>query len=105
MKYLGLLSIALLAGCQSTPTFCEREPDSNLCNQKTYHHQTDLALKEFETRKNNKSFALGQSTDGREFYGYSEGYSSKRRANKSALEECQKNIDKHGKGGKCELIR
>jgi hypothetical protein len=105
MKYLGLLSIILLAGCQSTQTFCEKEPDSNLCNQKTYQHGTDQALKEFETRKYNKAFALGQTSDGWEFYGYSEGYSSTHKAKKEALAQCQKRLDKHGTDGKCELIR
>jgi len=105
MKYLGLLSIILLAGCKSTPNFCEKESDSNLCNQKTYQYSTKKALKEFKSRKSNKAFALGQTSDGWEFYGYSEGYSSTHKAKKEALAQCQKRLDKHSTGGKCELIR
>lgn len=105
MKYLGILPILLLAGCQSTPSFCESEPDSNLCNQKTYQYNTDQALKEFDTKKSNKAFALGQTEDGWEFFGYSEGYSSTHKAKKRALEECQKRLSKHSIEGKCELIR
>jgi hypothetical protein len=105
MKYLGLLSIIFLAGCQSTPTFCEREPDSSLCNQKTYQYTTDQALEKFESLKSNKAFALGQTSDGWEFYGYGEGYSSTHKAKKAALEACQSRLDKHGVEGKCEVIR
>ncbi|WP_249314791.1 hypothetical protein [Pseudoalteromonas sp. S1727] len=105
MKYLWLIPLFLLAGCQTAPTFCEKEPESNLCNQKTYHYNTDQALKEFETKKSKKAFALGQTEDGWEFYGYSESYSSKKKANKRALEECQKRLNKHGSKSKCEVIR
>ncbi|AAZ27029.1 hypothetical protein [Colwellia psychrerythraea] len=105
MKYLGLISIIFLAGCQSIPSFCESEPDSNLCNQKTYQYNTDQALEEFASRKSNKAFALGQTSDGSEFYGYGEGYSSTYKAKAAALEACQTRLDKHGVEGKCELIR
>jgi hypothetical protein len=105
MKYLGLLSFLLLIGCQSTPSFCEKEPESNLCDQKTYQYNTDQALKEFDTRKSHKAFALGQTEDGWEFFGYSEGYSSTRKAKERALEECQNRLNKHGVEGKCQLIR
>ncbi|RZF82958.1 hypothetical protein EXT46_05765 [Pseudoalteromonas sp. CO325X] len=105
MKYLGLIPLFLLAGCQSTPTFCEKEPDSNLCDPKTYLYDTEQALKEFEKKKSKKAFALGKAEDGWEFYGYSEGYSSKRKARKRALQECQKRLDMHGSKNKCEVIR
>lgn len=105
MKYLGLFSIILLAGCQSSPTFCQREPDSDLCNQTTYQHTTVQALKEFETKKSNKAFAIGRSADGWEFYGYSEGYSTTHKAKKEALAQCQLRLDKHNTDAKCELIR
>ncbi|WP_440056084.1 hypothetical protein ACSLBF_08025 [Pseudoalteromonas sp. T1lg65] len=105
MKYLGMLLTILLAGCQSTPNFCEKEPDSNLCNQNTYYDATIKALKEFETKKSNKAFALAQTSDGWEFFGYSEGYSSTHKAKEAALRQCQLRLDKHGTDGKCELIR
>lgn len=60
MKYLGLIPLFLLAGCQSTPTFCEKEPESNLCDPKTYLYDTEQALKEFEKKKSKKAFALGK---------------------------------------------
>ena len=105
MKYIGLLSIIFLAGCQSTPMFCEREPASDLCNQKTYRYTTDQALEEFESKKSNKAFALGQTSDGWEFYGYGAGYRSTYKAKSAALEASQTSLDKHGVEGKCELIR
>ena len=43
MKYLELIPLFLLAGCQSTPTFCEKEPESNLCDPKTYLYDTEQA--------------------------------------------------------------
>lgn len=105
MKYLGLLTVLFLAGCQSTPSFCEREPDSDLCNQKTYHYQTVQALENFKSQKNQKAFALGQAADGWQSFGYGAGYSSSKKAQERALKECQTRLDKHGAGGQCELIR
>lgn len=105
MKYLGLAALFLLAGCQSVPTFCDNQPASDLCNASTYSPVTAIALKEFESRSTRKAFAIGQTLDGWEFYGYSEGYSSQREANERALKECQVRLDHQGQEGKCELIR
>ena len=105
MKYLVLLSSIFLVSCQSTPTFCTNTPESSLCDQKTYKYETDQALKEFETMKTKKAFAIAQTDDGWEFYGYSEGYSSQRKAQESAISACQTRVDKMDKKAKCELIR
>jgi hypothetical protein len=76
-----------------------------LCNAKTYNPATQQALKDFELREKYKAFALAQTADGWEFFGYAEGYRSPQKAQKAALEQCQKRVDKHETPGKCELIR
>ncbi|AZQ85368.1 hypothetical protein EKO29_16085 [Colwellia sp. Arc7-635] len=106
MKYLGLFILPLLlAGCQSTPSFCESEPSSALCDQKTYQYRTDQALIAFEAMKSKKAFAIGRTENGGEFFGYSGGYSSLSKAKERALNECQEIIKKHSSIAKCELIR
>ena len=105
MKYLGLVSLFLLAGCQSTPTFCESEPGSTLCDVEIYHEDTKQALQEFDAMKSNKAFALAQTEDGWELFGYSEGYKSTKKAQKRALMECNRIVVRHGVDAKCEIIR
>lgn len=105
MKLHGLIITLLLVGCQSTPTVCEKDPKAQICIQSQYQYNTYIALQEFETKKSKKAFALAQTKDNWEFFGYAEGYSSQREANERALTECQNRVLKRQKEATCELIR
>lgn len=105
MKYLILLSAMLLSGCQSTPTLCDTNPASAYCDASQYHDTTTVALKAFDGFKKKKAFAIGRTKDGWEYYGSSYGYKSQEKAQARALDECQRRMEHHGSGEKCQLIR
>lgn len=73
MKYLSIGIALLLTGCQATPTLCEVEPNTLLCDSSSYNVATVNALTIFESRAGRKAFALGKTYNGGEFYGFQRG--------------------------------
>ncbi|WP_133406899.1 hypothetical protein [Parashewanella tropica] len=105
MKYLGFLALALLAGCKSTTTICDTNPNANVCNSASYSSNTIEALEKFESFKSKKSFALAKSSNGHEAFGYSFGFKSKKEADRRALSECKIRANSFKINATCELIR
>ncbi len=105
MKYTWIIATLFLMGCKSTPTFCEINPDSKLCDSSDYSANTREGLDKFEHYRNQKAFALAKSSNGAEITGYSYGYKSRQLAKERALMECQKRVKNFKVKATCEIIR
>ncbi|GGI80042.1 hypothetical protein [Shewanella gelidii] len=103
--YLSIASIFLLAGCNSTPNYCEQNPQAKICDVDSYSLSTYEGLKNFNQLKGKKAFALVQTEDGREAYGYSYQAQSTKKAQKQAIIACQSRARMAKINALCQLIR
>jgi len=65
----------------------------------------DKSFEEYKTYKSNKAMAVAMDKDGRYAIGYSSEYSSQKRANKRAIDQCTNanNNSEYKVNAKCEI--
>ncbi len=106
-RFLFIPTILILAACQSTqstPSYCEQNPQASICDINSYSSNALDALFELQDKPRKRAFAMFHSGNGGEAIGYAYGYRAQSDADARALKECNRRLQKMKMTGECQLI-